>query len=306
MPLLYHLKARHVLILSQVSRLLRRACDSQELWAHLCQRDFGEDAEKILTVYERAELPGSPERVISGLVVGGRALRCGVIYKQMYRKMLDYEIELHFQSGHMGNHIIKIVGKECCVQPSVLGASASGNSHADDGSRVVCIGRSRTNDISILHDEMVSRKHGELYRAGIFYYFKDVGSINGTFVNNDQIPKLMPIRLRLDDHVELGATRHAPEQCFDSQASTHGATATLQARKKALTEHDLRMLHTTHMLASARILPVFLLGTWQLTCFVSICVCVGTQIRGAAVPARARFTARFVEGRSRARAAGGG
>ena len=45
------------------------------------------------------------------------------------------------------------------------------------------IGRSRQNNICILQDEMVSRKHAKISKSGFHYLIHDVGSINGTFVN---------------------------------------------------------------------------------------------------------------------------
>ena len=45
------------------------------------------------------------------------------------------------------------------------------------------IGRSRQNDICILQDEMVSRKHGKILFNAHSYWLQDLGSINGTFVN---------------------------------------------------------------------------------------------------------------------------
>jgi pSer/pThr/pTyr-binding forkhead associated (FHA) protein len=45
------------------------------------------------------------------------------------------------------------------------------------------IGRSRANDICILQDEMVSRKHGKIIPRARCYMLEDLGSINGTFIN---------------------------------------------------------------------------------------------------------------------------
>ena len=195
-PVLQHLEVGHVIMLSQVSRLLRRACDSHELWAGFCLRDFGQDSHKIMNVYEAAELTGSSGRVCSGSVVAGHVLCRGIQYKHLYRKMLAYEIELHFVSGPMGTPIIKVVNDEaagrCRTPMTVAGAQedAAARDEEHHKSRAVSIGRSRQNDISILQDEMVSRKHGEIYREGVLYLFRDVGSINGTFINAEPVKQV--------------------------------------------------------------------------------------------------------------------
>ena len=45
------------------------------------------------------------------------------------------------------------------------------------------IGRSRQNNICILQDEMVSRKHGKIIPQPRAFMLQDLGSINGTFIN---------------------------------------------------------------------------------------------------------------------------
>ena len=137
--MLSQLPVSSVLVLIQVNRLMRKACDSHDLWAHFCLRDFGEDSEKILSIFEQSELRGSPSRSHDGPVVAGRMLYQGVQYKEVYRKMMDYEIELHFISGPMGTPIIKVVGKECVVRHLEAEAEATQEEDAD-GPRGVSIG----------------------------------------------------------------------------------------------------------------------------------------------------------------------
>lgn len=57
------------------------------------------------------------------------------------------------------------------------------------------IGRSRQNDICILQDEMVSRKHGKIIPKARRYMLQDLGSINGTFINTVWFP--CPLRARV-------------------------------------------------------------------------------------------------------------
>jgi hypothetical protein len=112
--------------------------------------------------------------------------------------------------------MLQVIGSECSAATAATDGSTTDSSTdtADQGGpRVVSIGRSRQNDISILQDEMVSRKHGEIFREGIFYWFKDVGSINGTFINQEQIQQDVPWKLLVDDHVEIGATRSPTHPC---------------------------------------------------------------------------------------------
>jgi len=63
------------------------------------------------------------------------------------------------------------------------------------------IGRSRQNNICILQDEMVSRKHAKISKSGYNYLIHDVGSINGTFVNQKQLTKFVDQRLHFGDQV---------------------------------------------------------------------------------------------------------
>jgi pSer/pThr/pTyr-binding forkhead associated (FHA) protein len=41
----------------------------------------------------------------------------------------------------------------------------------------------------VTQDEMVSRKHAKISKAGYHYLIHDVGSINGTFVNEVDLHK---------------------------------------------------------------------------------------------------------------------
>lgn len=67
----------------------------------------------------------------------------------------------------------------------------------------VCIGRDRSNDIS-LHDSEVSRRHAEIVplENGLFQV-RDVGSANGTLVNKKRVSE---VELRAGDHIQLGRT----------------------------------------------------------------------------------------------------
>ena len=62
------------------------------------------------------------------------------------------------------------------------------------------LGRDATNQVR-LHDTEVSRRHAELRLADDEYRLVDVGSANGTFVNNQPVKEAV---LRTGDHIQVG------------------------------------------------------------------------------------------------------
>ncbi len=71
-----------------------------------------------------------------------------------------------------------------------------------DAERTVA-GRSPEADI-FLDDVTVSRKHVEFVREGDGFVVRDVGSLNGTYVNRDRIERAT---LRANDEVQIGKFR---------------------------------------------------------------------------------------------------
>ena len=55
-----------------------------------------------------------------------------------------------------------------------------------------------------LDDITVSRRHAEFLRSGAAYLVKDVGSLNGTYVNRERIEE---INLASGDEVQIGNLR---------------------------------------------------------------------------------------------------
>ena len=85
---------------------------------------------------------------------------------------------------------------------------------------VVRIGRGADNDI-VLNDREVSRNHAEVRLEGDDYILTDLGSTNGTFVNDQRI--IRPIRLRDGDRLSMAGQ---VELVFvDSEATTPVAGA---------------------------------------------------------------------------------
>ncbi|GAA1142784.1 FHA domain-containing protein [Nesterenkonia lutea] len=65
------------------------------------------------------------------------------------------------------------------------------------------VGRHPEADI-FLDDVTVSRRHVELHREGKGFQVKDLGSLNGTYVNHDRVDQY---RLRAGDEVQIGKFR---------------------------------------------------------------------------------------------------
>ena len=64
------------------------------------------------------------------------------------------------------------------------------------------IGRDEEETIPI-YDQGVSRRHAEIFRVGEMYFIRDLGSRNGTFVNEEKIEEEL---LRVNDRVRVGNT----------------------------------------------------------------------------------------------------
>jgi hypothetical protein len=82
------------------------------------------------------------------------------------------------------------------------GGGRAGESFEAIGDRAL-IGRSPDCDV-FLDDVTVSRRHAELVRDESVYTIRDLGSLNGTFVNRRRIESAM---LEDDDEVQVGKYR---------------------------------------------------------------------------------------------------
>ena len=66
----------------------------------------------------------------------------------------------------------------------------------------ITVGRAATSDI-VLDENFVSSTHARFVPRGQFYYVEDLGSTNGTFVNEKQVSEA---QLKLDTRVRIGET----------------------------------------------------------------------------------------------------
>ena len=71
------------------------------------------------------------------------------------------------------------------------------------------VGRASTSDI-ILDEQFVSSTHARLVPRGQFYYVEDLGSTNGTFVNEKQVTD--EAQLKLDSRLRIGETTFRYEE----------------------------------------------------------------------------------------------
>ncbi|MBI3830270.1 MAG: FHA domain-containing protein [Planctomycetes bacterium] len=72
-----------------------------------------------------------------------------------------------------------------------------------EGSSPIVIGRDATAGLQII-DKGVSREHAEVYRVGEMVFIRDLGSRNGSFVNEEQVEEEL---LREGDVIRVGSTQ---------------------------------------------------------------------------------------------------
>lgn len=67
----------------------------------------------------------------------------------------------------------------------------------------ISIGRSETNDV-VIDDTMASREHAIIQKIKEDYFIKDLNSTNGTYVNNQKVPKDKYIKINSNDIIKIG------------------------------------------------------------------------------------------------------
>jgi hypothetical protein len=70
------------------------------------------------------------------------------------------------------------------------------------------VGRAATSDV-VLDEQFVSSTHARLVPRGQFYFVEDLGSTNGTFVNDKQVTEA---QLRMDSRLRIGETTFRYEE----------------------------------------------------------------------------------------------
>ena len=76
-----------------------------------------------------------------------------------------------------------------------------------DINRLITIGRDANNDIVIRNDPLVSRRHALIEKEGKDYFLLDKGSTNGSYLNNNPIPKCERIKISAGDTIVVGKTK---------------------------------------------------------------------------------------------------
>ena len=77
-----------------------------------------------------------------------------------------------------------------------------GNEHEVKADTLV-IGRDENPDGIQILDQGISRRHAEIFRIGEMFFIRDLGSRNGTFVNEEKISEEL---LRVGDEIKIGST----------------------------------------------------------------------------------------------------
>ncbi|MFW6182067.1 MAG: FHA domain-containing protein [Spirochaetota bacterium] len=73
--------------------------------------------------------------------------------------------------------------------------------------RLISIGRDPGNDVVLAGDPLVSRRHALIEKEGDRCFIMDKGSTNGTYVNNNPIPRAERVEIRSGDVITIGKTR---------------------------------------------------------------------------------------------------
>jgi FHA domain-containing protein/zinc ribbon protein len=112
---------------------------------------------------------------------------------------MTFEVENGAEDGESLLASLGITGPALVVRS---GGGMAGQSFQPGEGRTL-IGRSPECDV-FLDDVTVSRRHAELQRAGETFTIRDLGSLNGTYVNRHRIESAT---LEDDDEVQIGKYR---------------------------------------------------------------------------------------------------
>lgn len=96
-------------------------------------------------------------------------------------------------------------GKKVCDELKTKAINVKFKERCVDIEKNLYIGRNDTNAIVISDDPLVSRKHALIEHSKGIYYLSDLGSTNGTYLNNQPIGK-NKVELKSGDVIRIGKT----------------------------------------------------------------------------------------------------
>jgi len=96
------------------------------------------------------------------------------------------------------------------------------------GPTKVTIGRASDNTL-VLNDSRVSSHHAEVRPEGQYYSLVDLGSTNGSFVNEQQVYSEVPRLLQAGDAIRIGDTMFTFEASAEPQSASYSDGSTVQA-----------------------------------------------------------------------------
>ncbi len=127
--------------------------------------------------------------------------RCGALLavETGSETTLTFDLEESGEDAELEAGAPRVTGPALVVRS---GGGMAGQSFAPAAGRTL-IGRSPECDV-FLDDVTVSRRHAELLREGDTFTIRDLGSLNGTYVNRRRIESAV---LEDDDEVQIGKYR---------------------------------------------------------------------------------------------------
>jgi FHA domain/zinc-ribbon domain len=127
--------------------------------------------------------------------------RCGALLAKEVgsETTMTFDVE---ETGDDGESLLSALG---ITGPALVVRSGGGmaGQSFQPGEGTTLIGRSPECDI-FLDDVTVSRRHAEIRREGDTFTIRDLGSLNGTYVNRKRIES---VQLEDDDEVQIGKYR---------------------------------------------------------------------------------------------------
>jgi pSer/pThr/pTyr-binding forkhead associated (FHA) protein len=129
------------------------------------------------------------ERVTDAVLKSGDVIRLG-------------STEIIFDEAGSSKTVASVAKEQVKSSPKLISGDNVKNEEYLLASDMV-IGRSLGSDIRVDHSS-VSRRHARIFRDGSDYYIEDLGSANGTLVNDSDVHQNSPVRLRTGDHIRVG------------------------------------------------------------------------------------------------------